>query len=174
MSKYRYGYKSLKLSDIDPATKLAKAGTEKELKEDVYRDSFDIVEEEGATTDHFSEMDPDPKISFSETGKTNITLQIMDTSVDTLALLKGGSVVVDVNQNRVWSKPKESVQKEKYVELETQDGYKIVVPRGKVVARYNNQVRRNGIALLDLTITPLTPELEDLAAMDIIEPAPAV
>lgn len=174
MSKYRFGYKSLKISDIDEVTGLAKAGTSKELKEDVYRDSFDILEEEGTTTDHFSEMDPDPKVSFTETGKTNITLQLMDTSVDTLALLKGGEVVADPEGNRTWSKPKISVQKEKFIELETQDGYKIVVPRGKVVARYNNQVRRNGIALLDLSITPLTPMVEELATMDIIEPAPAV
>lgn len=173
MSKYRFGYKSLVLSDIDPATGLAKAGTEKELKEDVYRDTFDIQEEEGTTTDHFSEMDPDPKISFTETGKTNITLSIMDTSVDTLALFKGGSVVADVDGNRTWSKPAVNVQIEKHITLETQDGYKVIVPRGKVVARYSNNVRRNGIALLQVSITPLTPEVDGLAAIDIVEPAPA-
>lgn len=173
MSKFRYGYKSLKLSDIDPATGLASAGTEKELKDDVYRDTFNIVEEEGTTTDHFSEMDPDPKISFQEGGKTNVTLSCMDTSVETLALLKGGAVV-DVAGEKTWSKPRITPQIEKYVELETLDGYKIVIPRGKVSARYNNQVRRNGIALLEVTITPLSPAVEDLATMDIIEPAPAV
>lgn len=173
MSKFRYGYKSLKLSDIDPANGLAKAGTEKELKDDVYRDSFNIVEEEGTTTDHFSEMDPDPKISFHEGGKTNVTLSCMDTSVATLALLKGGTVV-DVMGVKTWSKPAVSTQIEKYVELETLDGYKIIIPRGKVSARYNNQVRRNGIALLDVTITPLSPQFAGLATMDIVEPAPAV
>ena len=176
--KYRYGYKSLKLSDIDPATGLAAAGTAKELKEDVYRDTFDIVEEEGTTTDHFSEMDADPKISFTEGGKTNVRLQVMDTSVETLALLKGGEVVTNGETgDKTYSKPSTAQQIVKYVELETQDGYKIVIPRGKVVARLNHQVRRNGIALLDVTITPMTPEVAGLSAMDTIEPgapAPAV
>lgn len=174
MGKMRYGYKSLAMADIDEATGLAKAGTVKELKEDVYRDSFNIVEEEGTTTDHFSEMDPDPKISFTETGKTTATLQVMDTSVDTLALLKGGEVVDGAQGERTWSKPATTSNIEKHVTLETLDGYKIVIPRAKVSARLNHQVRRNGIALLDVTFTALKPAVEGLATIDVIEPAPAV
>lgn len=171
MSKFRYGLASLKVSDIDPATGLALAGSVKELKEDVYRDSFDFIEEEGTDTDHFSESDVDPKISFNERGKLKLTLQIMDTSVDTLALLMGGNVV-DVVGVKTWSRPAMNIQKEKYVEIETADGYKMVVARGSLSARYNNQVRRNGIALINVTITPLTPQVGGLATLDIIEPAP--
>ena len=173
MSKYRYGYKSLKLSDIDPATGLAAAGTAKEMKDDVYRDTFDIVEEEGTTTDHFSEMDPDPKISFTEDGKVNVTLSIMDTSVETLALLKGGEVVT-ADGKKTWSRPKATPQILKYVELETVDGYKVIIPKGKVKARINHQVRRNGIGLLEVTITPLSPDVEGLNSFDVVETVPGV
>lgn len=174
MAKYRYGYKSLKLSDIDPATGLALAGTSKELKEEVYRDSFDMVEEEGTTTDHYSEMNPDPKISFTEDGKTNLTLSIMDTSVETLAMFKGGEVVAVTDSTsgkttKTWSKPNSSPQIEKFIEMETQDGAKIIVPRGKIKARINNQVRRNGIALLEVAIVVQDPGVDGLASIDVVE-----
>lgn len=159
------------MSDIDPATGLALAGTEKELKEDVYRDSFDFTEEEGTTTDHFAEMDVDPKISFTERGKLNMALQIMDTSVDNAALLMGGEVV-DVAGEKTWSRPSANVEINKYIEVETEDGYKFIVPKAKVMGRINNQVRRNGIALIDVTITPQKPNMEGLATLDIVEPAP--
>lgn len=172
MGKYRYGLKSLKFSDIDPATGLALAGSEVELKEDVYRDTFDFTEEEGTTTDHFSEMDVDPKISFSERGKLNLSLQIMDTSVENLALLMGGEVVTTASE-KTWSRPSVNVNIEKYVEIETVDGYQMKIPRAKIQARYNNQIRRNGIALIDVSITPQTPQVAELATLDIIEPIPA-
>lgn len=172
MGKYRYGLTSLKISDIDSATGLALAGTEKELMDDVYRDTFDIVEEEGTTTDHFSEMNVDPEISFSEAGVMNLMLDIMDTSVETTAILKGGTVVIDPDGNKIWSKPKANIQIEKYVEIITQDGNKIIIPRGKVMATINNQVRRNGIGLLKVKIRPQNPKVEGLAAFDILEPAP--
>ena len=172
MGKYKYGYKSLKISDIDPGTGKAAAGTEVELKEDVYRDSFNIIESEGTTTNHYSEMNPAPKASFTEEGEMTLTLQIMDTTVETLALLKGGAVVTDATLGtKTWSKPKVTPQIEKYLEMETVDGAKIIIPKGKISARYNNQVRRNGIALLDVTITPLLPDVEGLSAFDVVEPS---
>ncbi len=172
MSKYRYGLVSLKISDIDPATGLAAAGTEKELKDDVYRDTFDVTEEDGTTTDHFSEMNVDPEISFNEDGAMNLMMEVMDTSVDNLALLKGGEVVVDVEGKRIWSKPKANIQIEKHIEIETQDGYKMIIPRGKVMATINNKVRRNGIGLIKVKIRPLNPLVDGLAAFDMVEPAP--
>ena len=172
MGKYRYGLASLIVSDIDPATGLALAGSEKELKEDVYRDTFNFTEEEGTTTDHFSEMDVDPKISFTERGKLNLSLQIMDTSVDTLALLLGGEVVTDATAGtKTWSRPSVNENIEKFIEFVTVDGYKMVIPRGKLMGRINNQVRRNGIALIDVTITPQKPEVAGLATLDVIQPS---
>ena len=170
MSKYRYGLASFKIDDINPADGTA-AGTPVELKDDVYRDTFDIVEAEGTTTDHFAEMAVVPNISFTEKGTTSITLQIMNTAVDSLALLAGGEVVTDgTSGDKTWSEPDVYQAIEKYLELETQDGYKVIVPRAKISARKNFQIRRNNIWLLDVTITPLKPEFEGLAAFDMIEP----
>lgn len=170
MSKYRYGLASFKIDDINPADGSA-SGSPTELKDDVYRDTFDIVENEGTTTDHFAEMSTTPDISFTEKGTTTITLQIMNTAVDTLALLAGGEVVTDgVSGDKTWSEPDSYQAIEKFIELETQDGYRVVIPRGKISARKNFQVRRNNIWLLDITITPLKPEFVGLASFDMIEP----
>lgn len=173
MSKYRYGLNSLVLANIDPANGGALIdGSERDIYDDVYRDTFDLVEEEGTNTEHYSEMDPDPKVVFNEQGKTTAKMQIMDTSVETLALLKGGTVVTDgTNGDKTWSKPNVFQSIEKHVTIVTSDGYKFVIPRAKISARQNNQFRRNGIGLLDVTITPLTPEFAGLAALDVIEPS---
>ena len=171
MSKYRYGVKALKVSDIDPETGLPLAGTTKEIQEDIYRDSFDLVEEEGTTTDHYSEMNPDPEITFEETGKTMANLQLMDTSVETVALFKGGEVVTDAGSGtKTWSKPASQVNIEKYIELEHQDGYKTIIPRAKVTGVLNMQIRRNGIGLLNLKFTAQRPKVAGLNTIDIVEP----
>lgn len=171
MSKFRYGLASLILADIDPANGGALDGTGKELKDVVYRDSFDLVEDEGTTTDHFSEMNPDPEISFTEGGKTTAQVQIMDTSVEMHALLKGGEVVTDgTTGDKTWSKPEAHQNIEKHVTMITDDGYKYVIPRAKIMARKNDQIRRNQIFLFNVSFTPLKPEFEGLAAMDVIEP----
>ncbi|MAO42160.1 hypothetical protein [Leeuwenhoekiella sp.] len=172
MPKYRYGLASLKIDDINAADGLG-AGSPTELKDDVYRDTFNIVEEEGTSTPVYNEMDVDPVMEFTEKGRISATLQIMDTSVDTLALLCGGEVVTIAGTSKTWSRPSENLHVEKRLEFETQDGYKIIIPRGRVNARINHQVRRNGIALVDVTIMALKPLVDGLAAFDMVEPIEA-
>lgn len=172
MGKFRYGLSSLKVDDINAADGLG-AGAAVELKDDVYRDTFNIVEEDATSTPIYNEMDVDPVMEFTEKGRISATLQIMDTSVETLALLCGGEVVTVAGTSKTWSRPTENQNLEKRVEFETQDGYKIIIPRGRVNARINHQVRRNGIALVDVTIMALKPLVDGLATIDVIEPLPA-
>ncbi len=171
MSKYRYGFSSVKAFGIDPATGLAASGTEVDLTEDILRDTFDFNEEDGTDTEIYSEMDNTPKLSFSEPGKETLTFGQMDTSVEKLALFLGGSVVTGGGGEKTWSKPANAGTIEKRLEIVTLDGYKIIVPRAKVKGLKNFSFRRNGIWTLDLTFTVLTPGFS-LAAIDIIEPAP--
>lgn len=171
MSKYRYGLTSFVVDDINPADGTAAGTSPKELKEDVYRDTFDLIEEEGAETEHYNEMDSTPLVTFNEPGSETITLQVMDTRVDTLALLLGGTVVTGAGGEKTWSKPDVVSVIEKHVTIETQDGYKVVIPRAKFTARKNFQIRRNNIWLIDVTIKPLKPQFAGLAAIDVIEPA---
>lgn len=169
--KFSYGIKSLIVADIDPATGLALAGTEVELEPNIYRDTFDITEEEGTTTDHYAEMIPDPKISFKEPGKDVGTFQIMDTQADMLVLFLGGTVTEDAGPpaRKTWSKSKTAVNIEKFMKLTTPDNTEIIMPRCQMSGRKVFQIRRNQIWVIEVTVTPLAPKFEDLSAMDVIE-----
>jgi len=168
MAKYSYGISAFTVANIDPGTFLGVDPVD--VKEMVYRDSFNMTEEEGATIDHYSEMDNTPKVSFTEVGKEIITLQLMETQVDNLVLFLGGTKTVVATRDR-WSKPTTATDIEKFISITTNDGTTIQIPRAKVTARKNLQFRRNGIWLIDVTLTPLTPKGGTLAAMVIDDPA---
>lgn len=168
MAKYSYGISAFTVANIDPGTFLGVDPVD--VKEMVYRDSFNMTEEEGTTIDHYSEMDSTPKVSFTEVGKEIITLQLMETQVDNLVLFLGGTKTVVATRDR-WSKPTTATDIEKFISITTNDGTTIQIPRAKLTARKNLQFRRNGIWLIDVTLTPLTPKGGTLAAMVIDDPA---
>jgi hypothetical protein len=167
MAKYSYGIASLKVGDIDPVTGLMVSPLE--IKEMVYRDTFNMTEEEGTTTDHYSEMDTTPKVSFTEVGKETLTLQLMETQAEVLQKFLGGTVTT-LDGSSAWSKPSGATSIEKFIDIETEDGTRVRIPRAKVTGRKNMQFRRNGIWLIDVTITPLSPLLGTLAAIVINDP----
>ncbi len=169
MAKYSFGISAFTLSDIDPGTFLGINAID--VKEAVYRDTFNSTEEEGTTTDHYSEMDTTPKVSFTEVGKETYTFQIMETQVDMLVLFLGGAKTVVATRDR-WSKPNTATNIEKFVNITTNDGVDIIIPRAKITGRKNLQFRRNGIWLIDVTLTPLTPKGGTLAAVVIDDVAP--
>ncbi len=167
MAKYSYGIATFLFGDINPTTGLQLNPVE--LKEAIYRDSFNMTEEEGTTTDHYSEMDTTPKVSFTEVGKETLTLQIMESQAVMLQRFLGGTVAT-LDGSSAWSKPSGASNIEKFLDITTVDGTRIRIPRAKVTGRKNMQFRRNGIWLIDVTITPLTPLLGTLAAMVINDP----
>ncbi len=167
MAKYSYGIATFLFGDIDQTTGLQINPVE--LKEAIYRDSFNMTEEEGTTTDHYSEMDTTPKVSFTEVGKETLTLQIMESQATMLERFLGGTVAT-LDGSSAWSKPSGASNIEKFLDITTVDGTRIRIPRAKVTGRKNMQFRRNGIWLIDVTITPLTPILGTLAAMVINDP----
>jgi len=172
MSKYRFGYDTVKFHKIDPANGLALAGSEVDITDDILRDTFDFAEEDGTTTDIYSEMNNTPVISFSEPGKETISLGVMEVTVDTLKEFIGGDIVVGGGGERTWSKPANVANIERRLEIVTADGYQMIFPRVKVICKKNFQVRRNNIFVLDIECSVLLPEHAGLSPMDVIEPAP--
>lgn len=167
-TKYSFGISAFTIADIDPGTFLGINPVN--VKEAVYRDSFNMTEEEGTTTDHYSEMDTTPKVSFTEVGKETLTFQVMETQVDMLVLFLGGTKTTVSGRDR-WSKPTTATNIEKFVTITTNDGTTIQIPRAKITGRKNLQFRRNGIWLIDVTLTPLTPKGGSLASIVIDDPA---
>lgn len=167
MAKYAYALSSFKFGDINQTTGAME--NEVELIEAVYRDSLNTTEEEGTATEHYSEMDSTPKVSFQEVGKETITVQIMETQAAMLQRFLGGTVTT-LDGSDAWSKPSVSTDIEKFIDITTLDGTRIRYPRAKVTGRKNFQMARNKIWLIDVTIVPLTPLLGSLASVVINDP----
>ena len=156
MSKYSYGISAFEIGDITPVSGVIAAAVD--MKEAVYRDTFNSAEEEGSTTDHYAEMNTTPKASFTEVGKETITWQCMDTDIDQIVRLLGG-VKTTVDLRDIWTKPTIPADIEKYIKVTTMDGTILEYPRVKITTRKNFQFRRNGLWLLDVTMTVLSPLL---------------
>ena len=169
MSKYKYGIKNFVIADIDPANGNAVVAGSLDIVDDIYRDTFDMTEEDGTSTDLYSEMDNTPKLSFQEPGKETLSLELMDTTPARLAFFLGGNVVSSGGKD-TWSKPANQGANEKHITITLIDDTEMVIPRAKIVGKKNFQFRRNNIWTLDVNITPLTPEHVGLAAIDISEP----
>lgn len=168
MSKYKYGIASFIVDNINPADGSALGDLALDITDQIYRDTFDMTEEDGTATEHYSEMDNTPFLAFEEPGKETLSFELTDTNVDNLALFLGGSVVTALGR-KTWSKPANQGVNEKHIKITTVDGTNITIPRAKVVAKKNFTFRRNEPWRVTVTLTPLTPEFPGLAAMDIDE-----
>ena len=93
MPKYSFGIAAFSMGDIDGTTGLQTSPID--LKETVYKDTFNVTEEEGTSVEHYSEMDSTPKVSFQDIGKETLTFQMMDTGTDKLVQFLGGSVDIE-------------------------------------------------------------------------------
>ncbi|WP_425628872.1 hypothetical protein [Cellulophaga lytica] len=169
MSKYKYGIKSFIVDNIDPANGNA-AGTDAlDITPEIFRDSFDMTEEDGTETDIYSEMDNTPKLSFLEPGKETLTFELLDTRPEMLERFLGGTVV-EAAGKKTWSKPANQGIIEKHLTITLLDDTIMTIPRAKVVAKKNFTFRRNAPWTLEVNVTVLTPEVGSLAAIDISEP----
>lgn len=170
MSKYKYGIKNFIVASINPVDGTPVLdGSEIDIVDDIFRDSFDMTEEDGTETDLYAEMNNTPKVSFREPGKETLSLQYMDTTPDRLAVFLGGAVVT-AGGFKTWSKPANQGINEKHCRIVLLDDTEMIVHRGKIVGKKNFQFRRNNIWTLDVSITPLDPGF-GLNPIDIKEPS---
>lgn len=168
MSKYKYGIKNFWIRDIDPANGSGVAAGELDITAEIFRDTFDMTEEDGTEQDYFSEMDNTPFLSFQEPGKETLSFEVIDTRPERLALFLGGEIV-EAGGKKTWSKPANAGIIEKHVTIVLLDDTEVVIPRAKMVGKKNLTFRRNQPWTLPVTLTPLAPGF-GLSAMDISEP----
>jgi hypothetical protein len=169
VKKYAYGISSLIISDIDPVTGLAVAGGV-EVKDEVFRDTFNLTTGDGNRTDQFAEMSVNPDVSFLEQGTTTGLFSLMNTSAARKQLLMGGTVTT-VDLKETWSQPNNKIAIEKNIVATTVDGTVITIYRASVDGKLNFQFRRNNILLLDANFAILQPKVDGLPAMDVSDPA---
>ena len=162
MEMISFGLRSLKIGDIDPVTGL---GTNMVSIGDVYKDTCDLIESDPQKFPHFSEQNPTNAVKiFTQAGEEVLKFSLMSTSSASLATVLGGTVTT-LDTVTTWNKPAANTDIEKFVELITVDGTKIVYPRASMTGKRNYQIRANGINLIDVFMTPMQPLVAGLAAV---------
>ncbi len=164
-----FGVASLKIGDIDPETGLLEAGTLVSVG-DIYKDTCDLMESDPAKTPIYAEQAVNPRHVFATQGEESLVFSLMSTAADSLVTVLGGTVTT-VGGVKSWNKPKGYVNIEKFVELITLDGTKVVYPRGSISGKRDFKFRRNGINLVPVSIVPLDPKVANVPAVIVTDPA---
>ena len=131
MGNYTYGANYIKAGAFDQTT-----GEIKDLKElEVYQDTFEHTEADPTITKHYQQGQSTPKVTRYKQGEETIKFNIMDTSVDSLLYCMGGSITTEAGVKR-WNQPKGSRSEMiKGLEIQTEDGSVIRIPRGSWFAK---------------------------------------
>lgn len=157
-----YGLKSIKVAE--PETSGAMPTVLTELCR-TYQDSMEFVEDEATVTEEFCDQDDDPIAVFAVKGGKSVKFSTFDYSPEVLQKVKGGTVVDDT-----WAEPVVMPEIHQAVEIETRTGLKFQFPKARVTARFNAQVRKNGVMLLEVMLRPLSPAA-GIGAVKIVKPA---
>jgi len=160
MSELRsFGVKSIKLGDIPDdgsmSITLAALGL-------TYQDSASLKEAEGTVTDVFAEEVDFPVESFQDLGQTMLAFSIMDLTAAGLLKLKGGTLV-----EGSWGSPRAIVDIEQSAQIITRRNVLIEIPRGKVRAVLNFDLKKKQVALVDIKMPALLPNMDGLAPVSI-------
>lgn len=170
MSKHKYGITAFQVAAITAVTGLPLLdGSEIDIKPEIYRDTFDMTEEDGTTTTHYTEMENTPFLEFEEPGKETLSFDLVNTEPARLLQFLGGTVVT-AGGKTTWTKPANQGALEKYLTITLIDGTIMVIPRAKIVTKKNFTFRRNEPWRLSVKATVLQPELGGLPPMTISEP----
>jgi len=117
-----------------------------------YRDSVTFSEDEATVTDEFSDQEDDPVHTFVVKGGKNITFSTFDYSPETLVKLKGGTIV-----DGQWAEPVVMPEIYEAIEILTNADLPFHFPKCRVFARFNANLVKNGLSLLEVTLKPLSP-----------------
>lgn len=165
MANYTLGIASIQVGAIagdgGPGTTLAALGK-------TYQDSCRLTQEDPTTTEFFSEEDEDAVFTKTKKGKTTLTFQIMDADTDTLVKVFGGTAT-GTSPNKTWNAPNTTPTIEQTVKVTPQNGMTLVIPRGSITAKLNGEFSRQGLFLIDVVVTVLTPTKAGVGPIQFIE-----
>ncbi|AFL97371.1 hypothetical protein ACQ1P2_03775 [Ornithobacterium rhinotracheale] len=144
--KALYGLKTIKIGDVKNETDMPASLTEFKT----YRDTFEMTEEEGSFTDEYCDQNDVPIVSFHEKGKRDIKVSTYDYSADFLKKIKGGTSL-----SNEW-KEGDGELIFKALEITTDTGHVIKIPKTQVFARLNLKLKKKELALLEIVFKPLS------------------
>lgn len=148
--KYSLGLKSVKFGE--PTGTVAMPVAMNPFAKTV-KGSMTITENEPTIKEFkVEEVDAPVRRAITESGSFEAKWRAFDLSPATLELVKGGTATATK-----FSAPSKSVIVELALELETDDGVIITVPKGSVTARIDGQVGRDDMIQLEVTVVAIDP-----------------
>ncbi len=117
-----------------------------------YKDSASFKEDKPSTFEVSVEESDDPVDIFLTKGKKNLAFSLIDYTPETIQAVKGGSVV-----NSTWLEPLTLPRLEKSVQVISQTDILFEFPRINLSAAFNAELKKAGVALLDVTGAILKP-----------------
>jgi|WetSurMetagenome_2_1015567.scaffolds.fasta_scaffold00003_155 hypothetical protein len=121
-----------------------------------YKDTAELMGADPEIFEHRSEESDDPEETVETKGKITLKWSIMDSDADTLVKVLGGTST-GTAPNKIWSAPATAPNVEKSVKITPKSGKIINIVRTKIVAKPNYKLAKNGIFLVDIIATILTP-----------------
>ncbi len=118
-----------------------------------YRDSCEFSEDEPNIKPEYADQSDDPIISIGTKGKKSVKVSTFDYSPEVLQFLKGGTIL-----DGQWHEPVGLPVIEKAVRLTTNTGLPIEFPKAQIMAKFNAKLTKEGVQLLEVTITPLAAD----------------
>lgn len=121
-----------------------------------YKDTAELVGDDPEVFEHYSEESDDPEESITTKGKIRVRWSIMDATPATLVKVLGGTVTGTPPAD-VWEAPATAANIEKSIKITPKSGKVINIVRAEIVAKPNYKLAKNGIFLVDIVATILTP-----------------
>jgi len=168
MSEVRtLGLNKIELSDIAADGGL---GTSFESIGKTYKDTAEFIGEDPGIFEHYSEESDDPEEMVMTKGKVTVKWSIFDTDADTLVKVLGGTST-GTEPDKIWNAPDTAGVIEKSVKITPKSGKVINIVRARIVAKINYKLSKEGIFLVDIIATILTPIKADTPAYQVGEAA---
>lgn len=136
----------------------------------IYKDTCDLQEEDGSTTEHYGEASDDPFLVIDKRGKMTLKFSLVNVKPDNLVKYCGGTVTT-ASTIDTWNRPKTVPNIELSFKATTQNDVIFKIPRGKVKAKINWKVAGLEVAKLDITVTALEPTKTGVDSFMVEEPA---
>lgn len=156
MALYTTGLKQVKVGDAVPTgtiTSTVLSGLTKQFK--VYNDTCEIQQDAPSVTEHKEENNAIPVISIVERQPIRIKFQVMESDLDVLKLLLGGTTVTGHNTpDDAFGYDGADDVPNKFVLFETVTGMDIMVPNAMISSNMSGKLSKTGIALIDVEIVP--------------------
>lgn len=131
-----------------------------------YKDTAELVGEDPEVFEHFCEESDDPEEEIITKGKVTLKWSIFDTDADILIKVLGGTAT-GIAPNKIWSAPATAPEVEQSIRITPKTGKVINIVRAKIRAKPNYKLAKNGIFLVDITATILTPTKANTASWSV-------